>query len=684
MSDSDAIQNDFITKVNELIEENISNTQFGVSELAQEIGMSRSNLLRKVKSLTKLSVSQYIRQIRLKHSMQMLHEGSLTVSEVSYRVGFSSTSYFIKCFHDFYGFSPGEAEKRNFEESNHDQAPNMKISKKIFLLAGAFIILVLVFFIFIMPYLSAKKQIIKSIAVLPFRNDSNDSSNLYIINGLMESILTNLQKIEDLNVISRTSVEKYRNTNKSISDIAKELNAYYIVEGSGQKVGNKVLLNIQLIDAKYDKHLWAQQYNKGTEDIFTLQLDVAKNIAEEIKVILTPEEVKKINKIPTDNPVAYDFYLKGLEPLHQGTETGLIEAIPYFEKATVEDPEFSDAYANLAIAYYYLDIFQIEKKNSELINNYADKALLFDSHNSRSLIAKAFYYMNIAEYDQALPYFEKALDYSPNSAFIINFLSDFYTTYRPNTGKYLEYALKGIQLDIASSDSATASFTYLHVSNALIQSGFVDEALRYINKSLEYNPQNIYSEYVKAYIFFSKNKVQNQIIQLLLNTLEKDPTRLDVLQEVAKIYYYLRDFDNSYIYYKRFLDTKNALNMDIYPSENSNIAVVFSELGFKEESSKYLNEFKIFADNNESIYKNYILSNYYSYIGDTEKALEYLRLFSNEEDYFYWVFTFAKIDPLYDNLKDSEEFKMIIQSIETKFWNKHKEVKAALKAKKLI
>lgn len=106
----------------------------------------------------------------------------------------------------------------------------------------------------------------------------------------MESILNNLQKIEDLRVISRTSVEKYRNEPKLISEIAKELNVNYIVEGSGQKINDQILLNIQLIEAPGDKHLWSRQFSRESKDIFKLQLEVAKNIADEIEVIITPEE----------------------------------------------------------------------------------------------------------------------------------------------------------------------------------------------------------------------------------------------------------------------------------------------------------------------------------------------------------------------------------------------------------
>ena len=118
MQDSNFMENDFLAKVSEIVEENLGNEKFGVSELAGEIGMSRSNLLRKIKKLTKLSVSQFIRQVRLKNAMEMLRQGSHNVSEVSYKVGFSSTSYFIKCFREYYGFPPGEVGNRESNETD--------------------------------------------------------------------------------------------------------------------------------------------------------------------------------------------------------------------------------------------------------------------------------------------------------------------------------------------------------------------------------------------------------------------------------------------------------------------------------------------------------------------------------------------------------------------------------------
>lgn len=678
--------NDFLNKITEFIKENISNEQFGVSELAQKTGMSRSNLLRKIKKLTQLSASQFINQVRLQQAMALLKQNSLNVSEVSYEVGFSSTSYFIKCFREYYGFPPGEALKREVNENNTLQTKHPGKKRRIVFIGitSAAVLLAMGLFLFINPQNIRFDNTEKSIAVLPFKNDSNDSTNVYIINGLMESILNNLQKIEDLRVISRTSVEKYRNATKTIPEMGKELNVNYFIEGSGQKIGDQILLHIQLIEAKSDKHLWAEEYSREAKDIFSLQMDVAKNIADKIQAVITPEEEKQINKVPTEDLVAYDYFLKGLDLFHLATPEGLEEAIVWFKKAIEQDQKFARAYADIAMSYYYLDIFQAEKKYSDQINHYADMALLYDSQLPQSLLAKAMFYMNTGENEQAVPYLENALEYNPNSALIINFLSDFYANHIPNTAKYLEYALKGIQLDIAANDSVTASFIYLHVSNAFIQTGFIDEAERYINKSLDYNPDNLYSEYVKAYILYAENRDLLQTKELLIKAFRKDTTRLDILQEIGKICYYLRDYKTSWAYYKPFIDVKKAMHLDIYPFENAKIAVVCDKLGLTEISEKLFQDYLHSAENDNSVYKHISLSVYYSYKGNTKKALEHLRLFSQQDDYYYWILPFLEIDPLVDKIKELPEFKKIFRTIENKFRNNHKQIKASLKKKKLI
>lgn len=879
MSDSPHGDNEFLQQITGVIEENLTDEQFGVSELAREVGMSRSNLLRKVKKISGLSVSQFIRQVRLERGMDLLKDNSLTVSEISYRVGFSSSSYFIKCFREHYGYPPGEAEKRDYDESEappstrkhqlaaimftdiqgytalmqHDESKALElrnrhreifnsttakykgkilqyygdgtlsifqsaidavrcgielqlafrvrpeipvrvgihsgdiliseedivgdgvnvasrieslaaagsvfISEKVYdevknqagiqtvslgdfefknvdkpmevlavanpglvipnrdQLTGklkskpeqkpkapkirrdlpwivATIAIVVASFLIYSTYISRpsssrsasinQAMSEKSIAVLPFINDSSDSANVYIINGLMESILSHLQKIEDLRVISRTSVEKYRQTDKTIPEIGRELGVHYFVEGSGQKIGDQILLTVQLIDGVSDQHLWSEQFDRRVADIFGLQREIAKKIAGEIQVIITPEEAQRLDETPTDNVAAYEAFLQGRELYYQGSRENWEQAIQYYKQAIELDPTFALAYAGVAITYYVLDYEQAAKQYATEINRYADKALLYDAQSPYSLIAKALYYIYNGDYTAALPHLEKALEYNPNSAEVINLLADFYTRYVPNTEKYLEYALRGIQLDIAAQDSTTASYTFLYVSNAFAQFGFVEEAEKYINRSLAYNPNNLYSAYVKAFILYAKNQDLARTKARLLETLNLDTTRLDVLQEVAKICYYMRDFEEAYRYYKEFTDIREALNLDIYPGEDAKIALVFRKAGKPAEAEKLIGRFRAYAENDRSIYQNMNQALLSAYEGNPQRAIEQMRAFSKEENYHYWTLLFLEKDPLMDAVKKQPAFEDIMRELERKFWNRHEEVRAALEERRLI
>jgi TolB-like protein/AraC-like DNA-binding protein/Tfp pilus assembly protein PilF len=687
MPDFNQHENDFLSQLTQVVEENLSDENFGVSELAEAINMSRSNLLRKLKKSTGLSVSLFIRQVRLKRAMALLQHSSQNVSEVSFAVGFSSTSYFIKCFREEYGFPPGEASKRKLEEPLVVQVEDRPVNEKSripwVLAAVTALVLVIAYFVAKPSSQPSLVPLEKSIAVLPFKNDSGDSSNVYLINGLLESTLNNLQKIQDLRVISRTSSEKYRNTSKSIPEIGKELNVSYFVEGSGQKIGNEILLNIQLIEAGTDKHLWAKQYSRQVTSIFELQEEIAISIAAEIQAIITPEEQNLIQKKPTNNLEAYDYFLKGQNQFSNYTDAGFNEAIIFFKKALKLDPEFARAHAGIAISYHFLGMFKEEKQYLSEINEHADKALLFDPKSDEALMSKAIYYMHNKEFVKAVPYLEKALEYNPNSAQVINMLSDFYANYVPNTGKYLEYALKGFQLNIAAYDSSTASYLYLNLSNALIQSGFADEALKYVDVSLDYNPENPFSKYVKAYMLYAKNHDWDETRRLVLTEWKKDTTRLDILQDVAKAYYYIRDYDSAYYYYNKFIDQREAAHLDIYRHQHATIALVFEKMGFKEEADKYFADYLDFAEHDQSIYKDLNLSVYYAHLGDFEKSLKYVESFSEEDNYMYWVVLFPN-DPLTDEIKDLPEYKRLLKKIETKFWKSHERIKATLVQKGLI
>lgn len=197
------------------------------------------------------------------------------------------------------------------------------LSQKKLFLASLGIILILLLAYFTYDFLNKKESLIqptatkiidKSIAVLPFRDDSQEKDNQYFCDGMMEEILTHLQKIADISVKSRTSVEQYRNTTKTIESIAEELNVHFLLEGSVRKYGGNFRITAQLIEASSGDHLWAETFDGAyTDTIFIVQANIAKRIASSLNVVITPVEAQRIEHRSTSDISAYDYWLKGLE-----------------------------------------------------------------------------------------------------------------------------------------------------------------------------------------------------------------------------------------------------------------------------------------------------------------------------------------------------------------------------------
>jgi tetratricopeptide (TPR) repeat protein len=418
-------------------------------------------------------------------------------------------------------------------------------------------------------------------------------------------------------------------------------------------------------------------------DIFALQNEVAKKIASAIEAIVTPAELEQIEKKPTENLLAYDYYLQALDPFISRTTEGLKKAILLFEKAIEKDPEFALAYANVAISFYLLDMFQIEKQYTEKINEYADKALLYDPKSAESLIAKAFYYIQIKEYQLALPHLRKALEFNPNSNLAVQMLADFYFRLIPNADKFLEYALKGVQLNAASRDSVTQSYVYLQLSNALISSGFVEEAYTYINMSLEYDPQNYYAPHLKAFILFAMDGNIERTRNLLIKEWKQDTTRLDILQDVAKLYYVEERYDSAYFYFNKFVKARKYNNLDIYLQENAKIALVYKKMGLLPEAENLFNEYSEYCEGDQSIYRSFNMAVKYAYEGKNDQALDQLRIFSGVDNIQYWFLLFED-EPLLKPLKNYPGFESIMQKIKDRFWENQATLKESLEEEGLI
>jgi TolB-like protein/predicted Zn-dependent protease len=260
----------------------------------------------------------------------------------------------------------------------------------------------------------------KSIAVLPFENRSRDPDNAYFADGIQDEILTRLSKIADLKVISRTSTQHYKSAPENLREVARQLGVAHILEGSVQKSGDVVRVNVQLIKATNDSHLWADTFDRKLIDIFSVESEVAKAVADQLRAKLTGEEEQVIAARPTDNPEAYDAYLRGLAyTLKAGnTAAEVLAAQKYLREAVRLDPKFALSWALLA--YVYADAvlnFQPTAAIREEARQAAETALTLQPNLGEAVLAKGYYhYACLKDYDTAVRYFEQARQFLPNSS----------------------------------------------------------------------------------------------------------------------------------------------------------------------------------------------------------------------------------------------------------------------------
>jgi TolB-like protein len=259
----------------------------------------------------------------------------------------------------------------------------------------------------------------KSIAVLPFESLSEDKSNTYFAEGVQDEILTRLAKVADLKVISRTSTQRFKSAPSDLRDIAKQLGVANILEGSVQKANDQVRVNVQLINALTDAHLWAEIYDRKLTDIFSVESDIAKTIADTLQAKLTGSEKTAIAKKPTANPEAYELYLKGRFFWNKRTGADLLKAIDYFNQAIAKDPAYALAYAGLADSYLLLSPYGAAAPKDSVPQAKAavKKALelddtLAEAHASSARIISGYDF----DSQQAIAEFERALQLNPNYA----------------------------------------------------------------------------------------------------------------------------------------------------------------------------------------------------------------------------------------------------------------------------
>jgi TolB-like protein/Tfp pilus assembly protein PilF len=330
----------------------------------------------------------------------------------------------------------------------------------------------------------------KSIAVLPFENRSGDPDNAYFADGIQDEILTRLSKITDLKVISRTSTQHYKSAPENLSDIAKQLGVAHILEGSVQKSGDAVRVNVQLIKAANDSHLWADTFDRKLTDIFSVESEVAKAIAEQLRAKLTGQEEQVIAAKPTDNPQAYDAYLRGLAYTLKTafTPANALAAQKYLREAVRLDPKFALAWALLS----YIDAFgyltaslQPTVALREEARLAAETALTLQPNLGEAILAKGYYnYACLKDYDTAMHYFEQARQLLPNSSRIPESLA-YVTRRRGQWDRSESYFNEAERLDPRNVDLLSQ-----HAISYICLRRF-PEALRKLDQVLNITPDDV-------------------------------------------------------------------------------------------------------------------------------------------------------------------------------------------------
>jgi len=489
----------FLGSLREAVLNNLGNEQFGVAELSREVAISRFQLHRKLKAIKGVSISQYIRETRLEEAMQLLQADVATVSEIAFRVGFSSPSYFNSCFQKYYGFPPGEVKKRrengtetpktaaerqdvadepskSANGASFNPAPGKKsVLKWALAIVATLSILTALYYTVGDEHADADREL--SIAVLPLSNLSANPDNQFFADGLVEDLLNRLSMIEGFKVISRTSSEMYREKGtKSVPQIAEELGVSYIIEGSVQRDENKARIAIQLIDGHSDAHVWSKLFDADINDIFQAQSEIALQVASEMNALLTSDQITDIQTNRTGSVKAFELYQMGRFHWNKRTGEGYRTSIDYFEHAIADDPEYGLAYAGLADTY-----------NLMALQGWIDTKT---GRDSAEILAF------------------KALELDPSLAEAHNVLASIYTYVDLNWDAAEREYLRAIELN---PNYATAHHYY---SEHLSIVGRHEEARKQINLARALDPLSFIIHYVSAKLFFGRGLLDKALVDV--------------------------------------------------------------------------------------------------------------------------------------------------------------------------
>ena len=449
---------------------------------------------------------------------------------------------------------------------------------------------------------------IRSLAVLPLENLSGDPEQEYFVDGMTEALITELGKISALRVISRQSVMQFKGTDKPLPEIARELNVDAVVEGAVVRDGDQVRITAQLIAAAPERHMWAQSYERNLSDIVALQGEVARAIASEIKVAVTPEEEARLATARPVNPEAHRLYLLGRFYWNKRNEKAFGKALDYFEQAIATDPDYAPAYAGLADVHFQF-LSNLAKGRAAAMKALEIDPLLGEAHASLGFHASSDEW----DWTDAEQHFRRAIELSPN-------------------------------------------YTFAHAWYGwhLLWFGRFDEALNKTQRALELDPLNIVINQMMGQTYYYMRDYE-EAIKWLKKTIEMDPT-----QNWPHLYLclaYLEVGRNQ----EAIEELREADALDNHPLPLAAEARAHAAMGKVGEAHKLIERIKEMGERNEEFgaaFPSYSIAQGYVALGQLDRAFEWLeRAYRERGSYMQKI----GVDPAMDPLRDDPRFQSLLR-----------------------
>jgi serine/threonine protein kinase/Flp pilus assembly protein TadD len=506
---------------------------------------------------------------------------------------------------------------------------------------------------------SKARLIKKSIAVLPFKSLSESKEDEYFSDGTTEDIIAQLSKIGELKVISRTSVMRYKRTDKSLREIGRELDVATILEGSVRRAGHRVRIVSQLVDVRKDEPVWTETYDREMKDIFAIQSDVAENIAAALKARLSPELKERIERKPTENLEAYDYYLKGREYYYRYRKQDNENAIELFKRALELDPSYALAYAGLGDAYSQrTGRFGFEATWLDSAIEASEKAISIDPNCAEGHKSLGLAYMAKGWRRKALEAYGKSVELNPNYFPAVGNIG----TTNMALGEYgeaLKWARKAVALNPAFA------FWYLNVGNIYMCLDNHLEAERWLHKALELQPDFVYPHRDFVYMYlaqgnFDKARTHSQ------KALSLAPDEMDTLLWAGDVELYSGNVPQAKQYYEKAMERCSKEMRGV------TCMVVASCLGYtnwrtgeKQEAQRLFGDALEIAEGmlkegSESREVPYYIASINAVQGDKEGAYVWLK---RAIDAGWRDYRLGCVDPLMESLRNDEQYKLMMATV---------------------